>query len=279
MASTNETPRSMELGRLLRGYRVQAGMSQTELAQRLGRKHPHISRWEAGKLSLSESDLGALLGIYGIIGAERDGILELHRDAADPNWLARGVGRQIAVVREYENGATSITNVQPSIVPGPLQTRAYALEVLLGAGATHGQAQDWADFRMARREKILSGGTEFTAIIGEYALRYPACSREVAVEQARQLHKIAELDHITIQILPIGLRYTPARAGAFVLIESAHSKPVVHLEQYGSSTTLTDARYVRSYLDAADILRRDAMSPADTTGLIAEITDEMEHTT
>jgi hypothetical protein len=57
------------------------------------------------------------------------------------------------------------------------------------------------------------------------------------------------------------------------------SKPVVHLEQFGASTTLTDARYVQTYQDAAANLRRDAMSPAATTELIAELTDEMERTT
>jgi hypothetical protein len=66
------------------------------------------------------------------------------------------------------------------------------------------------------------------------------------------------------------------RPGSFVLIESA--KSVVHLEQLGGSSTLADSRDVREYKNAADTIRRDAMSPAATTELIAQLIDEMERT-
>lgn len=65
-----------------------------------------------------------------------------------------------------------------------------------------------------------------------------------------------------------------------MLIDSDRTKPVVHLEHFRSATTLTDARDVRDFKNAADSVRReDAMSPASTTELIARVADEMEHTT
>jgi transcriptional regulator with XRE-family HTH domain len=273
MSSTSETPRSVELGIRLRTFRKRANLSQEELGEQLGRRHTHISRWESGKLPMTAVELGSVLGILGVTGAERDEVLGLHSAAADLNWMSNGVDKQLSLVRAYEDAATRIVNVQPQLVPGPLQTRGYALDVMLAVGSTLAEAQAGTDFRMERAEKILDGGVEYEAIIGEYALRHPACEVDAAPEQLRHLLKVADLPHVTIRVTAnLVAGYTPMRQGSFVLIES--SKPVVHLEQLGGSTTLADARYVRPYKNAADILRRDAMSPAATAELIAGLIDD-----
>lgn len=279
MASTTETPRSLGFGARLRDARKRAGLSQQQLAGLLKRQHSHISRWENGKLAISEADAGAVLGVLGITGAERDELLELARDAADPNWLAPGLDRQLAVLTEYERLADTIINVQPMLIPGLLQIAEYAKAIMIGAGATSGEAQQRVTYRMGRRDVLTRHNpVNYVGLIGEYALRYPPCDDAVAAEQLRQLLKLAQLDNVTIQVMPIERRYVSALEGPFVLIESARTKSVVHLERYRSSTILTDARDVRDYQDAADSLRRDAMSSAATTELIAKLVDEMEHT-
>jgi transcriptional regulator with XRE-family HTH domain len=277
MARTTETPRSLDLGLLLVKYRKRAKLSQLALAAQLGRSHSDVSRYENGKQGMDEATLGAILGVLGVTGAELDEARELHSRISDPNWLALGVGRQLAVVREYEDSADQIVNVQPQLIPGPLQTRPYALIVMRAAGASTGEAQTGADFRMARGTKILSGDVEYEAIISEFALRYPACGMEEAPDQLRHLLKVADLPNVTIRTTEMAAGYSPMRQGSFVLIESA--KSVVHLEQLGGSSTLADSRYVREYKNAADIIRREAMSPASTTELIAQLIDEMERTT
>ncbi|HEV7978244.1 Scr1 family TA system antitoxin-like transcriptional regulator, partial [Amycolatopsis sp.] len=223
MARTAETPRSLDLGLLLVKYRKRAKLSQIALAAQLGRSHSDVSRYENGKQGMDQATLGAILGVLGVTGAELDEALELHNRISDPNWLALGVDRQLAVVREYEDSAARIINVQPQLVPGPLQTRDYALTVMLAAGATPGEAQTGADFRMARGTKILNGDVEYEAIISEYALRYPACGMGGAADQLRHLQKVAELPHVTIRSTKIAAGYTPMRQGSFVLIESTKS--------------------------------------------------------
>jgi transcriptional regulator with XRE-family HTH domain len=277
MARTTETPRSLELGLLLATFRKRAGLSQIALAAQLNRSHSDLSRWENGKQNIDAGTLGAVLGILGVTGDELEEAFEIHTRVTDPNWVALGIDRQLGIVREYEDTATGIFNAQPALVPGPLQTRDYALDVMAAAGNAPNEAQAGADFRMARAATVLGGKLEYEAVIGEYALRYPACRTATAVEQMRHLLTIGELPNVTVRVMGIAARYTPMRRGSFVLIKGPRT--AVHLEQLGGSSTLADPRYVRSYETAADILRRDAMSPADTTGLIAELIDEMERTT
>lgn len=277
MTSTSETPRSIELGVRLRDARTRAGLSQQKLADLLDRQHSHVSRWENGKLTLTEADAGAVLGILGITGAERDELLDLVRDAADPNWVAPGVDRQLQLLTEYERNATAIINVQPLLVPGLLQTVDYARAIMIGAGATRGEADQRATYRMGRREVLTRNRpVSYTALLGEHALRYPPCETSVAVEQLRQLVTFADMTNMTIQVMPFDRHYSPALEGPFVLIEG--TKPVVHLEHYRSAVTLTDQRDVKDYQTAVDTLRRDAMSPEDSPRLIAEVADEMECT-
>ncbi|QYN17479.1 helix-turn-helix transcriptional regulator [Amycolatopsis sp. DSM 110486] len=279
MSSTRDTPRLVELGLLLAKLRKAAGLDQREAAEPLGRASSHISRWENAKLRPEEEELADYLRMLGATSEQTVLALKLWRDAADPNFLTPGIGREYAVVTEYERLAEHITNFQPTMIPGPLQTWAYARSVIAAAGATsEQQVEDWTNVRMKRREAVLAGPVRYEAIIGEHALRYPACSREIAIPQLHDLMQTAELPHMTIRVLRFGFGYDPGREGSFVLIEGDESKPVVHLEQYRSASTLTNARDVKDYTDAAERLRRASMSPVAAVKLIGEIVDEMERT-
>jgi hypothetical protein len=151
---------------------------------------------------------------------------------------------------------------------------------MIGAGATRGEADQRVTFRLGRRDILIRRDpVQLVAIVGEHALRHPPCPTDVMTDQLRQLLKWSDLDNVTLQALPMGRTYTSALEGPFVLIEFERARPVVHLEHYRSSTTITDAGDVKDYQAAADILRRVAMSPAATAELIAKLADETEHAT
>lgn len=287
-------PRQVLLGQRMCDLRKRAGLIQEDVAVHMSTVFPstrrsksHVSRWESGLLLIAENELIVFLELVRATSTETAQALLLHRDAADPNYLLPGIGRELALVREYEDTAMCVVNVQPMLIPGPLQERSYAEFVIHASGATEAQAADLLAFRMARRDSLLSGATtDYTAIIGEHAIRYPGCPRKVAISQHRDLIQSSMLGHITILVLPFDDPerdpdrgwYHAARHGSFVLFESATTKPVVHLEHYRSSSTLTDVRDVRDYQNAAERLRRDAMSPESSSRLIAEVADKLEST-
>lgn len=274
MPRTTVTPRALELGLLIAQFRNRAGLSQTALAKAVGRSPSDISRIEHGKLRVDEPGLGAICGVLGVTVDELDRAVALQRDVANPNWMAHGVGRQLAMVTAFEDLAERIVNAQPSYIPGPLQRPEYAMSVIRAGGATETEAAKAVALRMARAKRILSGAVEFTAIIGEYALRYPACEPEFMGAQLAWLQTAAELPNVTVLVVDINKTYTALRDGSFVLIESGKTNSVVHLEQRGGSSTLTESKYVSTYQAAAKDLRRDAMTPVATTGLIADLIDK-----
>jgi transcriptional regulator with XRE-family HTH domain len=288
MPST-ETPRQVELGRFMLELRKRAGRTQEQVAAHVNermprdgvrRAHTHVSRWERGRLPIEENELTIVLAYLEATSEETVSALRLHRDAADPDQMIPGIGKPLALMREYEDRAAHITNAQAALIPGPLQTRECALEVTSASGRfTERQVSDGIEFRMARRASLLSGHAHYEAIISEYALRYSACSREVAIPQLWDLAEVSTLPHVTIRVLPLEPGYHPLRNGSFVLFESDKYRPVVHLEQFRSSTTLTNSRDVRDYQDAAEALRRASMDPAASTEFIEVLANRLESTT
>lgn len=277
MAGTGATPRAHALGAEIRHARTEAHIGFRDLARRLGMSHTVLSHWESGRRAPSAEDLSGLLGVLGVTGDERDYMLELARAAADPNWVTPGVGKQLSALMEYERTATAISEVNPLLVPGLLQTSDYARAIMDRSGASSGDANHKVTLRVGRRD-ALERGIEFTALIGEHVLLYPPCERSIMAAQLRHLLACAERDNVTIQAVPMDSEWTPMHSGPFLLLEFRRATPVVHLEHYRSAVTLTDARDARDFRDAKDKVREVAMSPDRTTELIAEVADKMETT-
>ena len=270
--------RAVELGAELRGLRLDAGLTQLDVAQRLGRSHSHPSRWERGKLLPSETDTASMLTLYGVPeGEERDRLLAMAREAADPNWVVPGVGRRVAALVAMEKAARRIVNVELQFIPGLLQTAAYARMVAAIAGIARDQIDPWVEFRLGRQAVLDNGDPpEFVAVISEFALRYPPCDAATMAEQLRKLATVGELPNVSIHILPMTVTDTPASFGSFVLIEPRPRRgdPVVRQEHYRATTTLSSRRDVRDCQTAVDMILRRAMSTVGSALLIAEILEQ-----
>ncbi|GAB2734807.1 helix-turn-helix transcriptional regulator [Salinifilum aidingensis] len=278
MVSTANTPRARQLGAELRRLRKEAGLTINYLAQQIGRGHAHVSRWENGKLTPSEDDVAALLNVLGADESIRASLLELAREVSDPHWLSPGVERQRAVLTEYERSSTRIIDVEPLLIPGLLQTADYARSIMSGAGASRGEAEERVMFRLGRREVLTRRNrpAQLHAFIGEAALRNPPCAADVMDEQLRELLAWNEQENVVVQVVPFGTGYTAATEGLFVLLESDAAQPVVHLEHYRASATVTDSSDVRAYQDGVDRLRAVSLSEVESAEFIAGMTTEKE---
>lgn len=279
MASSADTPRARALGAELRQARERRGLSTRKLAEMIERSGSHISRWENGKLIPSEADTATVLAVLGVNGADRDRLLELARDALDPNWVAPGVDKQLAALTEYERTAETIINVEPLMLPGLLQTYEYARHIMIAYGHSRGEAEQRATLRLGRQHILTDAPPkQLIAIVGESALRYSVCPDAVIVDQLRHLLRLVELDNVTLHVLPMDRPAAAMLSGPWVLIEFSRTKPVLHLEHFGSSVTITDEKTVKSYRGAADSLCRLAISPAETTTLITDVIRSKETT-
>ncbi|SFD56197.1 Helix-turn-helix domain-containing protein [Actinopolyspora lacussalsi subsp. righensis] len=282
MARTNGgTPRARALGAELRRAREECGIGVRELARRLDTDHSKISRHESGHSTPPAPEyVASILTALGVSENERERLVEMARGAGEPNWVSPGVPgvqHELTTLIEFERDATQVTEVSTMVLPGLLQIADYARAVMTGASSSDVEAR--VTLRLGRREILTNKqGPHFTALIMETALRNPIGGRAVLAEQLRHIVDVASWERVTVQVIPAGIeRWHPAHAGAFILFEFPKSKPIVHIEQYSSSTFLHEPEDGRAYQEAAGTLRQLVMSPEDSTELIARIANETEN--
>ena len=249
-----------------------------QVAETLGMHHSTISRWERGDTMPDEADTAALHAIYGVTGEERDRLVGIARHDTIPDWVAPGIGRQLAAVIEYERRAERITEVNPLLIPGLLQTRDYALALMLSIGTPVGQAEQDTIIRMGRQNVLTSRRpAKYLAVIGEQAVRYPPCDDVVAADQLHHLLMVSERPNVEIRIVPMDRRqYSIALEGRFILMEFPRDNPVVYVESYCSSSTLTNPSAVDSYKEAVAAIRAAALTAAESASCLKAIVHEME---
>ena len=260
--------------------RKDAGMGQRKLARILGHSHSLLSDWENAKKTPSIEEVAAYLQGLGVVGKAKEQILDLARDAGEENWLtvgAPGASKALAGVLECERTATNIFDWSPMVIPGLLQTSAYA-RAILGAGdrpRTHVDAA--VTYRLGRRDIITRvGPAPLEAIVGESALRQVIGGSKVMADQLRYLGASAELETVTLRVVPEHGDWHPGLIGPFVLYEFERAPRTVLLEHHRSSVFLTDAEDIAEYQVAAEILRERAISPDQASELIANIAATLE---
>lgn len=277
--ATSDTPRARQLGSELKAARTAAGETLRSLASKLGVDHSLIAHYEAGRRAPGTDDLGRLLGALSVSGELQERLLDLARQAADPDWISPGIGKALGALVEYERAATAAVEANPTLLPGLLQTADYARSLMIAAKGAPDQVEQRVALRLARRDVLTRPGKPlaFTALIGEAALRFPPCGPEIMAPQLRFLASMAGLPNVTVRMIPFAARYTPAAEGPFVLITfDEDQRPVVQLEHYRSTATLSDAKDVRAYRDAVAEMMAVAISEADTVKLIAKLATETE---
>jgi transcriptional regulator with XRE-family HTH domain len=266
------------LGAALRRARKAKGLTLKQVAEATRRAESHASRWENGHLVPTSEDLGAMLHIFDIIGEERDRVIQLKREIENPDWVAPGIGEQLAALTENERDAKTIIYVEPQLIPGLLQTEDYAYRIIERHGASPAQARHDTLIRMGRQAVLRRRNPpEFVAAIGEGALRFPPCGASIMVGQLAQLINLGKQANITIRVVPQQLGYySPAIFGSFVFVETNSGRSIVVVESAASSTTLTTMRAIHEYRDASTRIANEALSAEKSAALIGKILKEME---
>ncbi|SDK57531.1 hypothetical protein SAMN04487820_109190 [Actinopolyspora mzabensis] len=209
----------------------------------------------------------------------RDRLIDMARDAAEPNWLAAGAKsthKELTTLIEFERTATHILEVAPMLVPGLLQTADYARTVM--AGLPTEELDMRVTTRVGRRDVLLRpGAPRFDTLIDEHVLQRLIGGHSVMGHQLRHIIAMAEQPNITVQVVPSDLNeWHLTLEGAFILFEFPKAAPIINLEHFRSSAFLYDEDDIRDYIHAADTLRQTAMSPTESLDTIARYADKME---
>ncbi|GAA3277556.1 transcriptional regulator [Streptomyces roseochromogenus] len=252
-------------------------MTTQQVAERLLISQPKISLLENGRRLAKPRDVRDLCGLYGVKDQRRvDHLMQLSRESGQQGWWNSYGDIPYGPYIGLEAEAASIRLYEPLVIPGLLQTPAYARAVIAGTipHVTAEQAGARLQVRLRRQDRLGAprDPLRLWVVLDESALRRVVGSREVMREQLGHLTRLGAQPHITMQVLPHGVGAHPGVSGQFSLLEFADAADmsVVYLERFTSDVYLEKRSDVRLYRDMYAHLQARALSPDNTRHLIDE---------
>jgi transcriptional regulator with XRE-family HTH domain len=279
----NPTLRGRRLAMELQRRREATGMSREEVARQLEWSTSTIFRIETGRSRPQPGNVRVLLELYGVTGAERDGLIQLTREARQPGWwhsFRDVLPNPYEVYIGLEAGAAAIRNFEPIVVPGLLQTEHYAREIFRNGPLELDpeEVERLLEVRMAR-QRILARDDRprLWTVIDEAVIHRVVGSRDVMHEQLRHLADAAQQGKTTIQVIPYGAGAHAGTTGPFVILgfPEATDPAVVYVETLAGDIYLEEPSDVDRYTIAFDRLRAAALHPDESVQLIEQIASSL----
>ncbi|MFH0516202.1 helix-turn-helix domain-containing protein [Streptomyces sp. M41] len=282
MTSPDPSLNRRKLRLALRQARERSGLTQREAAERVEWSQSKLIRVETGTVSVSVSDLRALLRLYDVGDpSEVEELVEAARGSKGPSWWSKYhdvVTPQYAQYLGYESAATSLRTYHPIVVPGHLQTRAYADALLAPRGLKPQRTRRVVDLRMERQERMLDGsaGPEVTFVLDEAAVRRQIGGKAVLDEQLQQLLDLGARDGITIRVLPFEAGAHYSTLGSFVLLGFPDADDLLYLEHAaGSMTGGEDLELLARYQECFHTIMDLALGDTESLDLIGRIKQDL----
>jgi transcriptional regulator with XRE-family HTH domain len=269
------------LGTTLRRFREQAGYTLDDAARILECDRSKISRIETGQRGVRPKELRELLVEYGMEETRREALLTVARQAHQAGWwqsYSRVLDDAYQDFIGLEATATAIWTYEAQLVPGLLQTEAYARSIAAASlvNETQEEHEQFVQVRLTRQQVLArEDPLQFWAILSEGALRQLVGGRDVMTSQLRHLIEIAsDRPNVNLQVLPFAVGAHAATSGPFVIMKfpEAPDLGVVYLEGQTGGIYLESADEVARYSLVFEHLRASALSTAATVRLIEEVT-------
>ncbi|MXM67609.1 helix-turn-helix domain-containing protein [Streptomyces sp. HUCO-GS316] len=250
----SSSPRAL-LGAELRHAREKAGLSQEELGQRLFVSGSFIGQLEAGTRRM-QPEYARMLDE--VLGAE---------DFFRRNCGAAAKSRypdHFAEAAEAEAEATEIRQYVPLLIPGLLQTPAYARAVCRAYQPT-APAKKIDDLVAARMERarILDDptGPLLWVVLDEAALRRETGGTKVMAEALGHIIGLIRRNRAIVQVLPFSAGAHAAMQGAIKLMDFEDAPPLVYFEGVGTGRLEDDPATVKHQRLTYELLTACALSP------------------
>ncbi|GAA4689534.1 helix-turn-helix domain-containing protein [Streptomyces buecherae] len=246
----------------VRALRESLAMSQERFADELHFGQSQVSKVENGTVLASEAFARAIDVLAGTPGVYLRLRTKLAKRSGHPDWFAPYV--------VLEQQATMIRMFNPLLLPGLVQTRAYATEVLRG-----GRPVDLEALVAARleRQAILTREewpVRLWLVINEAVLRAQVGDAQTMREQLLRVRDLAETPQHRVQVVPAG-RLNTVAASSFGLLSFREGPDVAHVDGFPRGYVLAESNDVEVASDAYDLIRALALPPGDTAELIDQI--------
>lgn len=277
--SRSPTVRRRRLAAELREIREGKGRSTETVAAALRWSPSKLSRYERGKTGLRPREVERLLDYYQVTGPRRALLLALAEDAWQKGWWEDHTDVLSEDYQQFiglEHEAASVAIWHASVVPGLLQTEAYARHLIGSYNRIEpiapGAIERMVRVRLRRQQVLDREGLQLSAVLDESALRRRIGTGPVMYEQLQRLAGEAGRPNLTLQVLPLDAGRTVAGESFVIFGFGAGTDAVLHdvvsIEAMRSGFFLEEERETYLHRIAFDALTEAALDPAASRALI-----------
>jgi len=271
------------LGRQLRQYREERGITVAEAAEFLGVRPPTLYRIEKGAQAILPRNVRLLCQLYRIGAPLLDNLLARAERCNEPGWwvsYSDSVPDWFAEYVGLESDAAEIWTYEAELIPGLLQTADYVRAVASAAqDADEGEVQRLVEFRKARQDRITAPDNPpaLHAVLNEAVLRRIVGDPEVMRTQLHHLLDVAQYEHVTLQVLPFSAGAHAAMTGSFTMLRFPEGleMDVVFLEHDHGGMYLERPADLERYSWVFRRLSEQALTPDASVKLIASLAQDL----
>ncbi|MEV1290548.1 helix-turn-helix transcriptional regulator [Micromonospora sp. NPDC049679] len=260
----------------LRAARIAAGLTQEQVASAMEWSPSKMIRIEAGTVSISTTDVLALVRLYDVTDERRvDELVALARRSRLRHWwssLRATLPPSYAAYIGLEAETSSILYFHPTGLPNLFQTESYAT-----AGATRTGEGGQPAVRLGRQREVLGrpDPPQVVAVLDEAVLRRIADGPHDLRDQLHHLLSLSREPHITIHVLPFttGVNH---HHGPFAILQfaEAHAADVMYVESAAAEDVVDRPGVVDAYRGEFERLCGLALSPGETSALLDRMAGE-----
>ncbi|MFE3326739.1 Scr1 family TA system antitoxin-like transcriptional regulator [Streptomyces sp. NPDC059176] len=264
------SPRAL-LGAELRHAREKAGLSQRELGEPLFVSASFIGQLEAGTRRMQHDIARRIDETLGT-----NGFFERNCRAANKSKYPD----HFAEAAEAEAFATTIREYAPLLIPGLLQTEAYARAVFRAYQPTAPEAviDDLVEARL-ERARLLDDPTRpmLWTVLDEAVLRREVGGEGVMAEALGHIGALARRHRVIVQVLPFAAGAHASLNGALKLMSFTDAPPLAYLEVLRMGQLEDDPATVARYELTYDLVVASALSPPESLALIESVAEDYAH--
>lgn len=259
----------------LRRLRPSHVHTQRQVAEALDWSPSKVTRIESGAVSLSVTDLRALLEYYGVVDPDVTGRLvdlaRRSRRARSPFAAFADAFSPVALrYFDFEHSASWIGEVGLLVVPGLLQTEDYARAVLSVQDLDPGRAERFVASRRVRQQVLDRADPPTLSFVIDEAVLLRAVGGPVVMRaQLERLGDVARRPDVTIRVLPFALGEHVGLRGPFVLLRftGTNDPDVVYLDQRRGDVLFQDeVQVIAGHRRVFAELERRASPPEEFPG-------------
>ncbi|WP_405900801.1 helix-turn-helix domain-containing protein [Streptomyces sp. NBC_00727] len=253
-------------GKLLRLFRERSGLTQQALADAIGYSLEQVASVEQGRRPAKAAFTEAAERVLDACGALR--VLQEDVDRAKlPEFF-----RDFALL---EAEAVSRFSYDPMLVPGLLQTEAYARALLEAhfPPLEEDAIEQHVTARLARQSLLTRKNpcVVFSFILEEGALHRMVGGGAVMAEQLARLRDCTRMRNVDIQVMPTMRAAHSGVNGQMVLLETVERRQFVSIEAQGIVNIRSDRNEVSEFWLQYGMLRSQASNTEESARLIEQL--------